>query len=232
MIRILSAGFKLYSHWKHHHTQRGQLPMYLEDKEIWLEMEHVNILISKAVSQVVCESHDSSPLFLRQKYEWKYLGLQNEEKANAFGLTDKLAPVLGGHSSILGSPLHRGPAPKGNFRKLIVRLTLLLSKGFPWKEKDIMTSSVFNPYLLACGHKVSALFLLTIVIWTVLNVTWPVAHALAFTVFPSVFGDWVVTFSHCVLNSTTTGSWAVSPGSPWPPASMHRSLKGETRDQH
>lgn len=164
--------------------------------------------------------------------ESNYLGLQNEEEANAFGLTDELASVLGRDSSILGCPLHCGPTPKGDFRKLIVCLTLFLSKGFSWKEKDTMTSSVFNPYLLACGHMVFGPCLLTIVVWTVLNVTRPIAHALAFTVLPSIFGDRVVTFPHCVLNSSTTRSRTFSPGSPWSPASMNRSLNGDTSDQH
>lgn len=177
--------------------------------------------------------HSSSPCFLgKSTNENNYLGLQHEEEANAFGLTDEFASVLGRDASVLGCPLHRGPAPKGNFRKLIVCLTLFLSKGFSWKEKDITTSPVFNPYLLVCGHMTRSPCLLTIVVRTVFNVTWPVAHALAFTVLPPVFGDRVVTLPHCVLNSSTTGSRTVSPGSPGPPASMNRSLNEDTSDQH
>ena len=162
----------------------------------------------------------------------KYLGLQNEEEANAFGLTDELASVLRRDAGILGCPLHRRPAPEGNLRKLVVCLTLFLSKCFPWEENDIMTSSVFNPRLPARGRISRDPLLLTVVIRTVFDVTGPVAHALAFTVLPSVFGDRVVTFPHGVLNSSATGSRTVSPRSPRPPASMNRSLHGDTNDQH
>lgn len=69
---------------------------------------------------------------------------------------------------------------------------------------------------------------LTVIVWAVLNVTGSVAYPFAFTVLPSIFWHRVVTFSHCILNSSTTGSWTLSPGPPRPPASMNRSLNGDT----
>ena len=77
-------------------------------------------------------------------------------------------------------------------------------------------------------HIPSALSLLTIIFRTVLDVAGPVAHALALAVLPSVLGDWVVTLPHGVLNSSTTRSGTISPGTPRPPASMNRSLNEDT----
>lgn len=144
-------------------------------------------------------------------------------------MTDELAPVLGGDARVLGRPLHCGPTPEGSLGELVVRLTLLLSEGFSWKD-NVTVLSVSTPQLPLAGQVFSP-FLRTIIIWTVLDVTRSVSHALAFTVLPSVLWDRVVTFPHRILNASATGSRAVSPGSPQPPASMNGSLNGDTSHQ-
>lgn len=133
---------------------------------------------------------------------------------------------LGVHSTV-------GSFPKEAFENSLCASHCSSLKVFPEKRMGCWCYQfpTLNPMCVPLLRPVSESWSpvwLTIIIRAVLNVTGPVAYSFAFTVLPSIFGHRVVTFSHCVLNSSTTSSWTVSPGSPCPPASVNRSLNGDT----
>lgn len=84
-------------------------------------------------------------------------------------------------------------------------LTLFLSKGFSWKEGDDDVIR-FQPSTTRLQRILFTFSLLTIILWTVLNIAGPVAHALALAVLPSILWDRVVALPHRILNSSTTRS--------------------------